>query len=204
MAAALETDETLDNHELVVTTAYMDQIEPGTTYKGLFVVLGKAVQVRRRTAPPVRATVQLSADSGPFCYWFLDRRGRAFQADQRTAYRYLTQNGEWKFTPRYLGATPLREYVKSRPAFEAQARLDELSAISNTDRDKMAPVLENELRVLQEQSAALIREYDRTVAATADPNVRPKGSDLVSIIAKGNDIRGNPEQIVRNSLGFSL
>ncbi len=200
LTKALEEFDALDNHELVITPEYMDEIEPGTTYKGMFVVLGKEVTVRARKAAPVAPTIDPKT-AGKLVFWFYDQKNKPFPVDNRKAWRYLTQNGEWKFTPRYIGATSEKDFKKALSTLPEDKRLTELTFISNEQSEKMAPLLQKEYRQLMEEQRQKLEALTAEFVKTADPKVRPTGSDLVSVIAKTDGtVRGNPDQIARGGL----
>lgn len=204
---ATDEFETLDNHELVITVDLMDVIEPGTTYKGLSVVLGKEVHVRQRKSAPVKPTIDPRSANSKLLYIFRSNKGKPFFADQRKAWRYITQSGEWKYTPQYLGAVSEDQYLKAfKPVQEKidekADRLRDLVTMSNADGEKMSAALKKEMREIIERNRQLEEAFMAEFATTADPTIRPKGSDLVQVFAKTDGtVRGNPDQIVRGSLG---
>lgn len=206
MTKALEEFDTLDNHELVITPDYMDDIEPASTYKGLFVVLGKEVAVRKRQSTPAKPTINPQDMRGDLMYWFRGRNGVPFAAQERKAWRYLTQNGEWKFTPSYLGAIPEKTYKEQLKDVEKtmskdRERIAELTVISNTEAERMSGKLQQELgRLIKKQKAAL-DAFHQEFVKQCDPTVRPKGSHMRVQDLTDASTRGNAESIARGSIG---
>lgn len=208
MAKALESFDALDNHELVVTTDLMDVIEPGTTYKGLYVVLGKDVTVRERKTAQVKPTVDPRSFNGTLLYFFRGKDGKPFMTDKRKAWRYITQNGQWKYTPQYLGAVPEKTYKDAfapvqKKIDETAERLRELTMINNQESERMPPQQKKEMRDIMEKDRKLTEAFMAEFVSQCDPSIRPDGSDLVQVIARTDGtVRGNPEQIVRGTLGM--
>lgn len=202
MTKALNESETLDNHELVITPAFMDDIEPASTYKGLYVVLGKEVAVRPRKSAPIAPTIDATAeDLSRMMFWFRKRDGRLFHVNEDRAHQLLTMKAEhYNFVAPYVGATTAKDYKNQIVAATKEYDDTDLVEQSALEGDQMNKTDERKLRDNIRKQREIIKAFDEDWAKAANPAIRPRAKELLKVIAQGNDIRGNPHDIVKQNL----
>lgn len=185
---------------LYIPAEMMDQFPVGELIYGMQVRIGKEFAIKPKeetvtttpTGAPTRASDRI--------YWFRGQDGTPFYLEEQAAWDTFTSNGSWKYKAPYLGVTHKNDILKLTKDIREKYPIDSetIRVINENEGGAVKGKAERELRKADVQHKQMYDEGIKSIAATADPSIKPPNKDYIF----GDDMMSPAQQsLVRSVTG---